>query len=737
MQAYKRFILLWFLFLLTICLYFFQLTGKSKKFKSKESKNNGPKKLPSFIDDWEQINEIGRPPTPKSYDLRLHNSLYVSYKKTNKNCRMETCFDASRCDKNFHVFVYPLSELDSNGLMTSSRSILYQKMLDIILESRYYTDDYTKACVFVVAIDTLDRDPLSPDYIRNIPVKMQRLKHWNGGRNHIIFNLYSGSWPDYYEDDLGFYTGDAILAKASMSVTNMRPGFDISFPLFHKKHPERGGESGFVRSNTFPITKKYKLAFKGKRYVLGIGSETRNSIFHLHNGKDTIIVTTCKHGKNWKDAQDERCIVDNSLYEKYDYSELLKNSTFCLVPRGRRLGSYRFLEALQAGCIPVLLSNNWALPFNEVIDWNKAVIWADERLLFQVPEIINSVSETKLFALRQQTQILWEQYFNTIEKIVFVTFEIIKERLPMLQSRNGIIWNTSPGALVSQHSFTGNLHFNLPFNYHLLGKKPGTNFTAVIFSQQSTFHTLLNRLVRNLSASKYLSQIVVNSCVESGGKSGYQTIAGTQILISSGNGCRRFESLPFIKTEAVLSLDDDVVLSTDEIDFAFNVWQSFPERIVGFPARSHYWDSNKDSWLYSSKWTNDYSIVLTGAAFYHQYYNTLYTTWLSPLLIKTVEQSHNCEDILMNCLVSHVTRHPPIKVSQRKHYKEQGINGMPKSPWNDPDHFMQRQTCLNTFVALFGYMPLLQSSVRLDPILFKDPVSNFRKKYKQIELISN
>lgn len=112
------------------------------------------------------------------------------------------------------------------------------------------------------------------------------------------------------------------------------------------------------------------------------------------------------------------------FFSRYDYGSLLKNSTFCLVPRGRRLGSYRFLEALQAGCIPVLLSNNWALPFDEVIDWNKAVIWADERLLFQVPEVIHSISETKLFALRQQTQILWEQYFNTIEKIVFTTFEV-------------------------------------------------------------------------------------------------------------------------------------------------------------------------------------------------------------------------------------------------------------------------------------------------------------------------
>jgi hypothetical protein len=60
-----------------------------------------------------------------------------------------------------------------------------------------------------------------------------------------------------------------------------------------------------------------------------------------------------------------------------------------------------------------------------------------------------------------------------------------------------------------------------------------------------------------------------------------------------------------------------------------------------------------------------------------------------------------------------------------------------RSPWNDPDHFIQRQTCLNTFAAVFGYMPLLRSNMRLDPVLFKDPVSNLRKKYRQIELVGS
>ncbi|XP_024154356.1 exostosin-1b [Oryzias melastigma] len=649
-----------------------------------------------------------------------------------RRCRMDSCFDFSACHRNgFKVYVYP----QQKGEKISES---YQNILSSIEGSRFYTADPGQACLFVLSLDTLDRDQLSPQYVHNLKTKVQNLPLWNDGRNHLIFNLYSGTWPDYTED-LGFDIGQAMLAKASISTDNFRPNFDVSIPLFSKEHPRTGGERGFLKYNSIPPFRKYMLVFKGKRYLTGIGSDTRNALYHVHNAEDVVLLTTCKHGKDWQKHKDARCDKDNAEYDKYDYKEMLHNSTFCLVPRGRRLGSFRFLEALQAACVPVVLSNGWELPFSEIIDWNRATVIGDERLLLQIPTTVRSIHPDKILSLRQQTQFLWEAYFSSVEKIVLTTLEIIQDRVLEHGSRSSLMWNSHPGGLFALPQYSG-YQGDFPFYYATLGIKPYPKFTAVIHAVSplvSQSQPILKLLVA-VAKSQYCAQILVlwNCDKPLPAKHRWPATAVPVIVIEGENKVMSSRFVPYetIVTDAVLSLDEDTVLSTTEVDFAFTVWQSFPERIVGYPARSHFWDSNKERWGYTSKWTNDYSMVLTGAAFFHRYYHHLYTSYLPTSLKNMVDQLANCEDILMNFLVSAVTKLPPIKVTQKKQYKETMMGQSSRaSRWADPDHFAQRQTCMNKFASWFGGMPLIHSQMRLDPVLFKDQVSILRKKYRDIE----
>nr|XP_048702216.1 exostosin-1-like [Caretta caretta] len=619
-------------------------------------------------------------------------------------CRMETCFDFSRCRRHgFRVYVYP-----ARGRLSEPQ----RRVLRSLRGSRFYTPEPGRACLLVLPLERGRRSPDAP----------ARPPHWNGGRNHLLFSLHR-------DGPLGFEPGQALLAQAGPGAPGFRPRFDVSLPLFPRRLPQRGG----ARAGPFPAPRRYLLVFEGQRSPSGLGAETRAALRHLHNGRDLLLLTACRPGPG---ARCDRPAADDA---RYDSQELMQNSSFCLVPWGRRLGFFRFLEALQAACIPVLLSNGWELPFSEVIDWNKAAIIGDERLLLQIPSITRSIDHDRVLALRQQTQFLWETYFSSVEKIVLTTLEIIQDRIQTHISRNHVMWNAQPGGLYVLPQFSTSLA-DFPFYYCALGRSPAKEFTAVIQAASPLLSQSqpIVRLILAVAKSKYCTQIVVLwSCEKPPPPRSrwpsvpvpFSVVEGEHKTMSS-----RFFPYDLIRTDAVLSLDEDTVLSTSEVDFAFTVWCSFPERIVGYPARSHYWDSSKGWWAYTSKWTNEYSMVLTGAAFYHRYYHYLYTFYLPGSLHSMVDQMANCEDILMNFLVSAVTKLPPIKVTQKKQYKETMMQqGSKTSRWADPEHFAQRQACMNSFASWFGFMPLVHSQMRLDPVLFKDQVSILRKKYRDIE----
>jgi hypothetical protein len=94
----------------------------------------------------------------------------LSSVKDYSKCQMESCFNFKRCTTNsFKVYVYPIDPL-------VPISSTYDKILSLIMASPYYTNDPAEACIFVLSIDTLDRDELSREFVRNVPARLKKLQ---------------------------------------------------------------------------------------------------------------------------------------------------------------------------------------------------------------------------------------------------------------------------------------------------------------------------------------------------------------------------------------------------------------------------------------------------------------------------------------------------------------------------------------------------------------------------------
>lgn len=62
----------------------------------------------------------------------------------------------------------------------------------------------------------------------------------------------------------------------------------------------------------------------------------------------------------------------------------------------------------------------------------------------------------------------------------------------------------------------------------------------------------------------------------------------------------RFKPIKDLRTDAIFSADDDVIIPCDTLDFAFAVWQSAPQTMVGFVPRMH-WLAQEVSGLFHNE----------------------------------------------------------------------------------------------------------------------------------------
>lgn len=228
---------------------------------------------------------------------------------------------------------------------------------------------------------------------------------------------------------------------------------------------------------------------------------------------------------------------------------------------------------------------------------------------------------------------------------------------------------------------------------------PVVSFVAVLWGNPTTTAQTLAELERNLSSSF--------------GGGGISLIRQPSSSLNA-----RFLPRPWIRTRAVLICDDDVEVDPKSVEFAFRIWRSNPERMIGMFARSHGLDLARKEWIYTVH-PNKYSIVLTKFMVVKTAYLRKYSCAGGAemeAMRRMVEERANCEDILMNFVVAEKIRAGPVMVAAERvrdwgDARNEDGGGVTEAGLSSRrrKHRRRRGECIRDFHRVLGKMPLRYS----------------------------
>lgn len=177
---------------------------------------------------------------------------------------------------------------------------------------------------------------------------------------------------------------------------------------------ERAANPRTISLPALPIT--VQPGPRGLRPVLasfrGVPSHPcRKAVFALHDGRDFIcrIVDQSRHARRIDAIAG---IIDQ------DYANLLARSTFGLVPRGDALFSYRLLEVMAAGAIPVVISDGWVLPFDRTIAWDRIALHVPEREVAAIPALLRALAPDRVLGMQSAVFDIYARHLADLDRIV-------------------------------------------------------------------------------------------------------------------------------------------------------------------------------------------------------------------------------------------------------------------------------------------------------------------------------
>ena len=266
-------------------------------------------------------------------------------------------------------------------------------------EADFFVVSFTLICLSFVAVDRIQLNK-----------ELQNLPYWNNGKNHIVFDLTDSPNTFYNNKNLSIF-------KSAFSIEYFDKIKDVSIPQFPRYR--------FTDELLSKYEKNKLVSFKG--HPRKSHNTIRNKLFDM-NDDNELFVKEFSNDPNdfeFKLSKDMEVIPSK---DKNSYLNLLFTSRFSLLPRGNGWAlSYRHIEAMNVGSIPVIISDKYALPFSELIDWKSCSIIIKENELCNLLEVIKS-NLNREDELRQNVKDVYNKYFSTTAKIIATSLQIYMDK---------------------------------------------------------------------------------------------------------------------------------------------------------------------------------------------------------------------------------------------------------------------------------------------------------------------
>ncbi|KAJ7539434.1 hypothetical protein O6H91_11G092600 [Diphasiastrum complanatum] len=143
----------------------------------------------------------------------------------------------------------------------------------------------------------------------------------------------------------------------------------------------------------------------------------------------------------WKDKDPLMRIFEvlpASIASKTSYSQHMKLSKYCLCPAGHEVNSPRLVEAIFSECVPVIIADNFVLPFSNVINWESISVTVLQTDITNLKNVLTSIPEQKYRAMQSrlkdvQQHFLWHDSPQKYDVLTMIIHSLWTQRLDQIQ----------------------------------------------------------------------------------------------------------------------------------------------------------------------------------------------------------------------------------------------------------------------------------------------------------------